>query len=185
MPTAGWGSEFTAFRRGTPSVCRSQHLRPDEYDDVIPDGPALHQSAGLPETCSSISPETAVSLPWSNRGVDTRPCERCFSPRSFTVCSGELHLFSQEACDEHRTELWEGLGKLSALLTFLAQAQLDPRLQGRLDASDIVQQTLPDAYEAQDDQRKADRRRAGGLAADSLCQTCSMRCAMPAVINAT
>lgn len=38
-------------------------------------------------------------------------------------------------------------------LRLLAQARLDPRLQGRFEASDIVQQTLLDAYRARDGYR--------------------------------
>jgi RNA polymerase sigma-70 factor (ECF subfamily) len=47
----------------------------------------------------------------------------------------------------------QALDRYRPYLRLLAQARLDPRLQGRLDASDIVQQTLLDAYKARDGYR--------------------------------
>ncbi len=51
------------------------------------------------------------------------------------------------------TDLPKPLEEYRSYLDFLARARLDPRIRRRLDASDVVQQTLMEAHEAREEFR--------------------------------
>jgi RNA polymerase sigma-70 factor, ECF subfamily len=53
------------------------------------------------------------------------------------------------------TEVDSVLGRYRGFLRMLAELQLDPRLRGKIDASDIVQQSMIHAYQAWDQLRGA------------------------------
>ena len=57
------------------------------------------------------------------------------------------------------------LERFRAYLTLLSRAEIDPRLQGKIDLSGVVQQTLLEAHLARHARRGLERGPAGGMAA--------------------
>ena len=52
--------------------------------------------------------------------------------------------------DETALDIGTALGRFRSYLRLLAGLQLGPRLRGKVDASDLVQQTLLEAYSKRD-----------------------------------
>jgi RNA polymerase sigma-70 factor (ECF subfamily) len=63
---------------------------------------------------------------------------------------GGISFFRGLLVDQQTPDNAPALERYRAYLRFLARLHLDPRLQGKLDASDVVQQTLLQAHQARD-----------------------------------